>query len=71
MIWIWGNKELFLYTPNVKIHIFQILIFYKKDFNYNDISEAKTLMKQNYFLIRIQTISRRYHIKFNTQIFNF
>ena len=42
--------------PNVKIHIFQILIF-KKDFNYKLMEEAqealKTLMKQNYFLIRI------------------
>ena len=39
------NKELFLYTPNVKIHIFQILIFYKKDFNYRLLEEGSGSFK--------------------------
>ena len=39
------NKELFLYTPNVKIHIFQILIFYKKDFNYRLMEEGSGSFK--------------------------
>ena len=39
------NKEIFIYTPNVKVHIFQILIFYTGNFNYHILEEGAVSFK--------------------------
>ena len=39
------NKEIFIYTPNVKVHIFQILIFYTRNYNYHILEEGAVSFK--------------------------
>lgn len=39
------NKEPIVYTPNVKIHIFQVLIFYTRNYNYHLLEEGSGSFK--------------------------
>ncbi|MBO8223299.1 hypothetical protein CUB78_06740 [Prochlorococcus marinus str. XMU1401] len=39
------NKETIVYTPNVKVHIFQILIFYTRNFQYHLLEEGSGSFK--------------------------